>query len=186
MRTAYEQFIRSQADCLVEILDSVGRPFMIMSLEQAFRQRLRHYLALCLLYDRTGQLYLLQRSKQSPFFAELWDLPAAVVQAGEAPVDAVINCLYTELRIRPSNCLLLKHIVADSSRYLPDLFIFQALAPSQTPAPDNSNIDKVICVVRKDLQILLRDFPSQLSPFLQYIGAEIIRGVMDGSSEREG
>lgn len=170
MRELYEPFIFSQADCLVEILDDFGSPFMVMSLGQAFRQGLRYQLALCLLYDRHGSLYLFQRSKQSPFFPDLWDVPLAVVRAGESPFDTVIDGLYSSLRVRPSSCVEICREAGASFQGSPDFLTFQALAPSQTPAPDSPDIDQLVCVDEKDFQVLLKDFPDQISPPLRYVG----------------
>ena len=133
MRELYEQFILSHADYLVEILDNSGCPFMVMSLGQAFRQNLRYQLVLCLLYDRYGSLYLFQRSKQSPFFPDLWDIPLGVVRAGESPYDTAIDCLYSSLRVRPSSCVEICREVGTFFKDT-DFLTFQAQAPSQSPA----------------------------------------------------
>ena len=172
MHKAYKQFIAAEAACLVEILDADGRPFMLMSLEQAFGQGLRHQLTASLLLDRQGRLYLFQRAKQSPFFPELWDIPLAAVQAGEAPLDAALRSIYAELRVRPSHCLP----VAVKDGPSPELLVFRAFAPSQIPAPDNPLLEKLLCVGKKEMRMLLRDFPAQLSPLLRAVSEVFLKG----------
>ena len=108
-------------------------------------------------------------SKQSPFFPDLWDIPLGVVRAGESPYDTAIDCLYSSLRVRPSSCVEICREVGTFFKDT-DFLTFQAQAPSQSPAPDSRDIDKLVCLSKNDFYVLLKNFSDQISPPLWYVG----------------
>jgi len=171
MPELYNRYAIQETDELVEVLDDQRRAFMVMALDQAYRQRLCYQLALTLLYCPQGSLYIRQHSKQSPLFPECWDVSAFTpVRAKEAPVDAASRSLYDALRVKPTHCVEIASELRTSphSRHIVTTFV--AHAPSQIPAPDSRFIDRLIKVNPSELQIILQDFSAQTSPALRYVG----------------
>ena len=171
MPDLYSLYTEQQTVELVEILDDKGRAFMVMSLAQAHKQGLCYQLVIALLYCPQGLLYIQQRSRQSPLFPDIWDVSSVVpVRANEAPGDAVSRGLYETLRVRPTNCVEINSDLRKLPHGAHRSVTFQALAPSQTPAPDSRFVDRLIKVNPLELELILKDFPDQASPALCYIG----------------
>lgn len=171
MPDLYSLYTEQQTDELVEVLDDKGRAFMVMSLAQAHKQGLCYQLVIALLYCPQGLLYIQQRSRQSPLFPDIWDVSSVVpVRANEAPADAVSRGLYEALRVRPTNCVEMSSELRKLPYGVHRVVTFQALAPSQTPAPDSRFVDRLIKVNALELELILKDFPDQASPALCYIG----------------
>ena len=171
MPDLYSLYTEQQTVELVEILDDKGRAFMVMSLAQAHKQGLCYQLVIALLYCPQGLLYIQQRSRQSPLFPAIWDVSSVVpVRANEAPGDAVSRGLYETLRVRPTNCVEINSDLRKLPHGAHRIVTFQALAPSQTPAPDSRFVDRLIQVTALELELILKDFPDQASPALCYIG----------------
>ena len=82
------------ADKLVEVLDQQGRPLLLMPKQMALTKNMPHRVALAILRDRGGRLWLAHRPRQKPDGPHCWDFSArGQVLAGEARVSAAARLL---------------------------------------------------------------------------------------------
>lgn len=170
MPTSFEE--HTAEDDLVEVLDDQGQPFMVVSLKHARRQKLCYRAVIVLFYDREGLLYLQKRSKHSALYPELWDVAASYVAANESGQDAALRCLYSMLGVKSTHCVCktVTHKPAEFSNL--NIAIFHASAPACTPSPDSKEVDSLISVTKTELDMLLRDFPDQVSPILKFAAGQ--------------
>lgn len=172
MPTSFDEYTAKEDD-LVEILDDQGYPFMVVSLKQARRQKLCYRAVIVLFYDREGLLYLQKRSKHSVLYPELWDVAASsYVAANESGQDAALRCLYSLLGVKSTHCVCRTVIHKPEQFSNLNIAIFQASAPACTPSPDSKEVDSLISVSKNELDVLLRDFPDQISPILNFAATQ--------------
>jgi len=88
------------ADRLVEILDQRGRPLLLMPKQAALARNMPHRVALVILRERGGRLWLARRARQKPDSARYWDFSArGQVLAGEARASAAARLLHEALGV---------------------------------------------------------------------------------------
>ena len=82
------------ADNLVEILDQLGRPLLLMPKQAALSRNMPHRMVLVSLYERGGRLWLARSRRQKSDTPSCWDFSArGQVLAGEARAGAVMRLL---------------------------------------------------------------------------------------------
>jgi len=88
----------ARSDRLVEVLDQRGRPLLLMPKQTAQAQDLPHRVALALLRESGGRLWLARRPGHTPDKPPCWDFSArGPVPAGEAGTSAAARLLQAAL-----------------------------------------------------------------------------------------
>jgi isopentenyldiphosphate isomerase len=88
------------ADRLVEILDQQGRPLLLAPKQADLARNMPHRVALVILRERDGRLWLTRRPRQKPDSQRTWDFSArGQVLAGEAQESAAARLLKEALDI---------------------------------------------------------------------------------------
>jgi len=88
------------ADRLIELLDQQGRPLLLAPKQTALARNMPHRVALVILRERGGRLWLTRRPRQKPDSRRAWDFSArGQVLAGEAQASAAARLLKEALGI---------------------------------------------------------------------------------------
>lgn len=89
-------------DELFDVVDEQDRVIGQLARREVHRQKLRHRAVHLLVFNRAGQVFLHQRSRQKDLFPGVWDSSAAGhVGAGESYDDTAVRELEEELGCRP-------------------------------------------------------------------------------------
>ena len=159
-----------QQDELIEVVDDLNTPVLVVSALEARRQKLRRRVVLVLLHDHNGKLYLQRRAKQKTAFPGLWDVSASGhVKAGEAREDAARRELYEELGVKASGMAHLTDYATNAEQGNTYVTLFHATAPAARPAPDNKEVDSILAVEEHELALMVRDFNERLTPALLWV-----------------
>jgi isopentenyl-diphosphate delta-isomerase len=153
---------------LIEILDENSHPFMIMPREAALAQRLPHKVALIMVRNREGQVYIHRRSEKKKAYGGLWSVSASgFVKAGEAVEDAAARELSEELGITglPINLAATAEPTQETDWAHVNIFISNPSSVIINPDPEE--ISAGMFVDEDELAALVRDMPEALTPGLK-------------------
>jgi len=151
------------ADRLVEMLDQRGRPLLLAPKQTALARNMPHRVALVILRERDGRLWLAHRSRQKPDKRRTWDFSArGQVLAGEAQASAAARLLKESLGIpdaQPALRTVLPPLASEGAR---QCILFTAVRRGgQVFSPhDGMFVDK------DELAGLAEHFSDLLSPCL--------------------
>lgn len=155
---------------LVEVVDEQDRPVLVVPALEARLRKLRRRVVLVLLHDKAGRLYLQRRSARKIAYPGRWDVSASGhVRAGEAREDAARRELSEELGVKASGMAWLTAYTTRPEHGNTQVTVFHATAPAASPAPDNAEVDEVICVDKHELDTLLNNFSEALTPALIWV-----------------
>ncbi len=160
----------------LEVLDSAGKPLLIMSRDSVLRQKLPHKLALVCLFDGDGRVYIHKRSRGKPVYPGMWNISAAGhVRAGEAPLDAALRELERELGIRGLELTLVVAATASPETENAAVWLYRTNRISVVPRPDPQEIEEGMFVDCDELEAMIRDLPGLLAPALLWAAKHIGR-----------
>lgn len=150
---------------LVDIVDANDRPLLVMPLDEAHRQGLRHRLIVVLVFNDQGKLYLQKRSMRKSLYPGRFDLSVTGhVRAGEARADAAARELEEELGLRAKTLTMVDAVPASPETGYEFVTLFSAGRLSQTPRPNPEEVDGGMFVDAAELAALVRDYRDQLTP----------------------
>jgi isopentenyl-diphosphate delta-isomerase len=151
------------ADRLVEMLDQRGRPLLLVPKQTAQARNMPHRVALVILRERGGRLWLVRRPRQKTDRQRYWDFSArGQVLAGEAQESAAARLLQEALDMPDTQPILqavLPHLPFEGARQC-TLFTVIRRGGQVFSQHDGMFVDK------DELTGLAEHFPDLLSPCL--------------------
>jgi isopentenyl-diphosphate delta-isomerase len=154
---------------LVEVVDALGRPLLVMPAESVHRQGLNHKIILVLLYDLQGRLYLQKRATSKTVYPGRWDLSATGhVQAGEAAMDAAVRELREELGVEPVSIKELCRVAACAETGHAFTTLFTTGRISAVPSPNPAEVAEGMFISADDLDATVTHFGEMLTPAVHW------------------
>jgi isopentenyl-diphosphate delta-isomerase len=151
------------ADRLVEVFDQQGRPLLLMSKQAAQARDMPHRVALVLLRESGGRLWLARRPGRTPDGPGYWDFSArGQVLAGEAGTSAAARLLQEALGLpdaQPVRQTVLPPLAFEGARRC---ILFTAVRRGGQV----SSRAEVMFADQDELAGLAEHFPDLLSPCL--------------------
>ena len=151
----------------LEVVDKRNRPFLVLSRNEAHRQRLFHRAVLILLFDPRHALFLQKRSMSKDLYPGRWDVSASGhVLVGESESDAARRELEEELGIETERLRFLAHLPASSDTAYEFVTLFCAETYLGHIRLHPEEVDDGMFVDQDELMCMVRDFPELLTPGL--------------------
>lgn len=146
----------------VEVVDAAGKPFLIVPLDLAFRQKLRHRSVIACLRNMQGDVFLHKRpSFETKDHAGVWGFSASGrVFAGESCYEAALRRLEEELRITDLELSEVGRLLPSSLTEHTETVVFLSTKTSAIPR----NMKDGVFVDREEIMAILRDFPHMVTP----------------------
>lgn len=156
-------------DEILEVLDSRQRPFMLMPRKHALKQGLPLKVVLIVLRDRSGKIYIHQRSRAKGSYGGSWGPSAAgYVKAGESFKDAALRELAEELGVTSVRLKRVAEALPEPSTGMSHVALFLSSPAEVLIRPDPEEIADGMFVDRDELEALLRDLPDLITPALRW------------------
>lgn len=158
------------------MVDSSGKPLLVMPSATAHEQRLAIKSVFVLIYNKQGKFFLQRRSDNKALSPGMWDISAAThVGADEALEAAAERVLRKELNI-PTVSL---HYQKSQQERIDDstlwISLYSANIGTKMLSPNPDEVQDGLYVDAEELQSLYEHFPSMLTPVLLWaIRANII------------
>lgn len=154
---------------IIEILDSGGKPFMLMPRPEAVRQGLDYKAVIVMFSNHAGKIYIQKRSKSKDIHPGLWACSAAgFVQSGESVEEAALREFEEEIGISGVPIKLIATRPSSQETGGAALYLFVSESSNIVPTPNPDEVADGMFISYDELNSLIETFPEVITPALKW------------------